>query len=445
MKKIWILPFVFFLALYDTSHTMAGSTVPGDTVISIPVSRLKYVSPEDIGIDSSKLKIIDSLALSGIKKRAFPGCQIVFAIDGKIFYNKSFGHPSYDDTVKVTEDDIYDLASVTKVAATTLAMMRLFEENKISLDEKLGTYLPELNGSNKEKLIIRDVMTHQAGLQAWIPFYVKTLRNGKPDPEIYQQQQSETFPLRVAEGLYIRKDYPDSVYCTIINSPLRPERDYKYSDMGFYFLRLIVEKQTGKPFEDYLSQSFYEPLGLITTGFHPLRRFPLSRIMPTELDTVFRKQLIRGDVHDPGAAMLGGVSGHAGLFSDATDLAVILQLFLNNGEYGGKQYFLPSTIKEFTRVQFPGKGNRRALGFDKPTLTVTSDGPSCKSASPESFGHSGFTGTYIWADPKNHLSYVFLSNRVCPNASNEKIVEMNIRTKIHQAMYDILGSEHMKK
>jgi CubicO group peptidase (beta-lactamase class C family) len=215
--------------------------------------------------------------------------------------------------------------------------------------------------------------------------------------------------------------------------------------MGFYFLRLIVEKQTGKPFEDYLSQSFYEPLGLITTGFHPLRRFPLSRIMPTELDTVFRKQLIRGDVHDPGAAMLGGVSGHAGLFSDATDLAVILQLFLNNGEYGGKQYFLPSTIKEFTRVQFPGKGNRRALGFDKPTLTVTSDGPSCKSASPESFGHSGFTGTYIWADPKNHLSYVFLSNRVCPNASNEKIVEMNIRTKIHQAMYDILGSEHMKK
>jgi beta-N-acetylhexosaminidase len=445
MKRNCILTFVFFLALIDTSHTIAGCAVPGDTGISTHVTRMEYVLPEQIGINSEKLKIIDSLALSGINKKAYPGCQIVFALDGKIFYDRSFGHPRYEDTVKVTEDDIYDLASITKVAATTLAIMKLFEEKKISLDEKLGTYLPELKGSNKEVLTIRDVMTHQAGLQAWIPFYLKTLRNGQPDPAIYQHQQSETFPLRVAENLYLRKDYPDSVYRAIIDSPLRPTSDYKYSDLGFYLLRLIVEKLTGKPFEDYLSVSFYEPLGLTTTGFLPLRRFPLSRIMPTEQDTVFRKQLIRGDVHDPGAAMLGGVSGHAGLFSNATDLAVILQLFLNNGEYGGKQYFLPSTIKEFTRVQFPGKGNRRALGFDKPALKYTFSGPSCKSASPESFGHSGFTGTYIWADPKNRLSYIFLSNRVYPDASNEKIVEMNIRTKIHQAMYDILEPAYMKK
>lgn len=418
---------------------------PIETGISTSVTRMEYILPEEIGINSDKLKIIDSIALSGIDKKAYPGCQIVFALDGKIFYDRSFGHPRYEDTIMVTEDKIYDLASITKVAATTLAIMKLFEEKKISLDEKLGSYLPELTGSNKENLIIRDVMTHQAGLQAWIPFYLTTLHRGKPNPAIYQHQQSGAFPLRVAKNLYIREDYPDSVYRAIIDSPLRPTRDYKYSDLGFYLLRRIVENLTGELFEDYLSICFYRPLGLSSTGFLPLRRFPLSRIMPTEQDTVFRKQLIWGDVHDPGAAMLGGISGHAGLFSNASDMAIILQLFLNNGEYGGKQYFLPSTINEFTRVQFPGKGNRRALGFDKPALKYMSDGPSCKSASPESFGHSGFTGTYIWADPQNRLSYVFLSNRVYPTASNEKIVEMNIRTKIHQAMYDILETANMKK
>jgi beta-glucosidase-like glycosyl hydrolase/CubicO group peptidase (beta-lactamase class C family) len=422
----------------------ASHSFPYKTGISTSVTRLEYVLPEEIGIPSGYLNSIDSIAQSGIDKRAYPGCQVVFALDGKIFYNKSFGHPRYEDTAKVTNGDIYDLASLTKVTATTLAIMKLTEEKKISLDEKLGTYLPELRGSNKQDLMIRDVMTHQAGLQAWIPFYIKTLRKGQPDPAIYQHQHSDHFPLRVAEDLYIRKDYPDSVYRAIIDAPLRPTRDYKYSDMGFYLLRRIIERQSGDPLEDYLSASFYKPLGLPTTGFLPRKRFPASRIMPTEYDTVFRKQLIRGDVHDPGAAMLGGVSGHAGLFSDAADLAVVLQLFLNYGEYGGKQYFLPSTIREFTRVQFPAKGNRRALGFDKPALN-TVDGPCCKSASPESFGHSGFTGTYIWADPQNRLSYVFLSNRIYPSASNEKIVEMNIRTRIHQAMYDILEAAYMKK
>ena len=409
------------------------------------VTRLEYVLPEEIGIPSDKLRIIDSLALSGIDKRAYPGCQVLFALNGKIFYDKSFGHPRYEDTVNVTNTDIYDLASLTKVAATTLAFMKLTGDKNISLDDNLGTYLPELKGSDKQDLTIREVMAHQAGLQSWIPFYLKTLKNGRPDPEIYQHQQSDKFSLRVAEDLYIRKDYPDSVYRDIINSPLRQARDYKYSDLGFYLLRQIVERVTGKPFEDYLAASFYQPLGLSTTGFHPRQRFPLKQIMPTEYDTIFRKQLVRGDVHDPGAAMLGGVSGHAGLFSDASDLAVILQVILNNGEYGGKQYFLPSIVNEFTRVQFPANGNRRALGFDKPALKPGSEGPCCKSASHESFGHSGFTGTYFWTDPKNHLIYVFLSNRVCPDASNEKIVQLNIRTKIHQAMYDILESAYMKK
>ncbi len=423
----------------------ASHSFPNKTGIYSSVTRLEFVFPEEIGIPSENLKTIDSIALSGIDKRAYPGCQVVFALDGKVFYNKSFGHPRYEDTVKVTNGDIYDLASVTKVAATTLAIMKLVEEKKISLDEKMGTYLPELKGSNKQDLIIRDVMTHQAGLQAWIPFYLKTIHRGQPDPAIYQHQPTEVYPLRVAEDLYIRRDYLDSVYRAIMDSPLRPTRDYKYSDMGFYLLRRIIEKVTGEHMEDYVYASFYKPLGLSTTGFLPRNRFPVSRIMPTEYDTIFRRQVIRGDVHDPGAAMLGGVSGHAGLFSNAADLAVLLQLFLNNGGYGGKQYFLPSTIKEFTRVQFPANGNRRALGFDKPTINFISGGPSCKSASPKSFGHSGFTGTYVWADPENRLSYVFLSNRIYPDTSNEKIVEMNIRTQIHQAMYDILEAGHMKK
>jgi beta-glucosidase-like glycosyl hydrolase/CubicO group peptidase (beta-lactamase class C family) len=423
----------------------ASSLFPINTGKSTSVTRVEFVLPEEIGIPLEKLNSIDSIALNGIANKAYPGCQVVFTLNGKIFYNKSFGHPQYRDTVNVTNTDIYDLASLTKVAATTLAIMKLYEEKKLSLDEKLGIYLPELRGSDKEDLIVRDVMTHQAGLQAWIPFYVRTLHNGEPNPSIYQHHASENYPLRVANDLYIRTDYPDSVYQAIINSPLRPSRDYKYSDMGFYLLRRIIEKVTGKPLEEYMSETFYQPLGLPTIGFLPLLRFPLERIMPTENDTIFRKQLIRGDVHDPGAAMLGGISGHAGLFSDATDLAILLQLFLNNGEYGSKQYFLPSTIREFTRVQFPAKGNRRALGFDKPVMKYLSDGPCCKSASQESFGHSGFTGTYIWADPENQLSFVFLSNRVYPNASNEKIVEMNIRTKIHQAMYDIIKSAYMKK
>jgi beta-glucosidase-like glycosyl hydrolase/CubicO group peptidase (beta-lactamase class C family) len=423
----------------------ASSSFPINTGISTSVTRVEYVLPEEIGIPSEKLNSIDSIALAGINNKAYPGCQVVFTLNGKIFYDKSFGHPQYNDTVNITNTDIYDLASLTKVAATTLAIMKLYEEKKLSLDEKLGTYLPELKGSDKQGLIIRDVMAHQAGLQAWIPFYIKTLHNGEPNSSIYQHQASENYPLRVAKDLYIRKDYPDSVYQAIINSPLRPVRDYKYSDMGFYLLRRIIENLTEKSFDEYLSETFYKPLGLSTIGFLPLLRFPPERIMPTENDTVFRKQLIRGDVHDPGAAMLGGVSGHAGLFSDATDLAILLQLFLNNGEYGGKQYFLPSTIREFTRVQFPANGNRRALGFDRPVVKYIADGPCCKSASQQSFGHSGFTGTYIWADPENHLSFIFLSNRVYPDASNEKIVEMNIRTKIHQAMYDILKSAYMKK
>ena len=407
-------------------------------------TRLEFIMPEEIGIPRQSLDVIDSIAKNGIELRAYPGCQILLAKDGKIFYVKAFGQPRYEDTVKVTMQHIYDLASVTKVAATTLAIMKLYDEGRLNPGDSLGKYLPFLKGSDKSNLLIRNVMAHQAGLEDWIPFYKSTLRNGQPDPAIYQPEQSTEFTVRVAHDLFIRSSYSDTIYQHIIESPLRASRDYKYSDLGFYLLRRIVEQISHQPFDKYLDSIFYKPLGLSTMGFKPGERFNISRIIPTEYDNEFRKQLVWGDVHDPGAAMLGGVSGHAGLFSNAYDLAVILQMLLQNGTYGGKQLLSPATVREFTRVQFPGKGNRRGLGFDKPTLNPKLDGPTCFGASPRSFGHSGFTGTYIWADPANGLIYVFLSNRVYPNAANQKLSEMNIRTNIHQAAYDLLQRYQIK-
>lgn len=407
-------------------------------------SRLEYILPEEIGLPRESLKIIDSIALLGISSGAYPGCQVLAAKNGKVFYEKAFGHPRYEDSIKVTPDHLYDLASVTKVAATTLAVMKLYDQGLINPDDNLGKYLSWLQGSNKENLRIRDIMAHQAGLQDWIPFYAATIRGGHPNPAIYQPEQSKDFPLKVAYGLYIRRDYADTIYRLIKDSPLRPNRDYKYSDVGFYLLQLVVEKVSDKPFDRYMDTTFFKPLGLATMGFHPRSRFQLSQIIPTEYDTVFRDQLIWGDVHDPGAAMLGGVAGHAGLFSNASDLAVILQMLLQEGSYGGKDYLSPATIREFTRVQFPEKGNRRGMGFDKPMLIFAPDGPTCFDAPGSSFGHSGFTGTYIWADPDKGLVYVFLSNRVYPGAGNHKLSDMNIRTNIHQALYDLLCKYQIK-
>ncbi|MDD4602790.1 MAG: glycoside hydrolase family 3 N-terminal domain-containing protein [Bacteroidales bacterium] len=423
---------------------VTSMTFPYGTGEDTEKSRLEFVQPEEIGIPSEPLRIIDSMALKGIEMRAYPGCQVLFAKNGKVFYEKSFGHPRYEDTMKVSTTQLFDLASVTKVAATTLAIMKLYDEGKLKTTDSLGTYLPWLKGSNKAFLQIANVMTHQAGLQDWIPFYKSTLKNNQVNPEIYQPHPSGDYTIRVAEDLYMNKKYQDTILKQIINSPLRSSSDYKYSDLGFYLLRFVVEKVSGKPFDKYLGDNFYKPLGLRTMGFNPRARFSLAGISPTEYDTIFRKQLIWGDVHDPGAAMLGGVSGHAGLFSDALDLAVILQMILQEGFYGNKQYFSAATVNEFTKVQFPQKGNRRGLGFDKPLHNFAPNGPACEGASKESFGHSGFTGTYCWADPENGLVYIFLSNRVFPSASNQRLSEMNIRTNIHQAMYDILEKYRIK-
>jgi len=424
----------------------SSAEFPLKTGISTSVSgRLKYTTPYEVGIDEKDLLKIDSLANNGIVSNAFPGCVILVAKDGKVFYNKAFGSHTYDKKVPTLTSDIFDMASITKIEASTMAIMKLVDEGKLNLDAHLEDYLPYLKGTNKAHIIIRDLLAHQARLKAWIPFYKETIKNGKIDMNIYHKIKSDKYPYRVADSLYIRKDYPDTIMMEIIKSPLNKKKDYIYSDMGFYLMMKIVEKLSGQSFESFVQDNFYASLGMGNTGFSPREKFPLSRIVPTEIDTAWRKQLVWGDVNDQGAAMMGGVSGHAGLFSNAYDLATIMQMMLQKGEYAGKRYLDTSTVKEFTKYQFPENDNRRGLGFDKPSLNKKETGPCCDSASSASYGHSGFTGTFFWVDPKENLVYIFLSNRVHPDPNNKKLTEMGIRTNIQQVIYDAIAKSKSQK
>jgi len=407
------------------------------TGITTEKIRLGFTDPACFGIADSMIAKSDSIALSGIKLRAYPGCQVIAAKDGKIFYHRNLGYHTYENQRAVMATDLYDLASLTKIAATTLAVMELSGEGQIDIDRKLSYYLPYLKGTNKEQLIIREMMAHQSRFRAWIPYFRYTIGQEAPE-DVYSDEFSEEYSVRVAEGLYIRRDYYHDILDSIRFSGLRNGMDYKYSDLGFYLLKEAMVNITNRPFEKYVSEKYYLPIGLPTMGYLPLQRFEKDRIVPTENDKEFRRQLLQGDVHDQGAAMLGGVSGHAGLFSNAFDMAVIMQLFLDGGTYGGKTYLEEEVLDEFTRTQFPLNGNRRGVGFDKPLLEYDEDGPTCQSASHASFGHSGFTGTYAWADPVNGLVYIFVSNRVCPDANNAKIMEYDIRTNLHQVFYDAI-------
>ena len=398
-------------------------------------TRLTYEDPIALGIDTSLLKKIDSIAMNGVDIRAYPGCQILAAKDGFIFYDKTFGHHTYENERTVKKTDVYDLASLTKILATTPAIMVMADQNKIDMDGYLSDYLLYLKGTNKEYLKLRDIMTHQSGLEPWIPYYQSTLFENDWDTTVYRSVISEGFPVRVAQNMYIRENFKYGVYDQIIESELR-EQEYAYSDLGFYFFKEMIEQLTNQPFDKYLYTEFYKPMGLNYLCFRPRKLLPAKSIVPTENDQVFRHQVLRGDVHDQGAAMLGGISGHAGLFGNAYDVAVVMQMFLNGGSYGGRQFFSKDIVEEFTTCQFPERDNRRGLGFDKPLLEFEEHRTNCKDASPESFGHSGFTGTYTWADPENGLVYVFLSNRVYPDMNNGKLMELDIRTNIHQLFYE---------
>ncbi len=401
--------------------------------------------PEKKAINYGTFNAIDSIANSAISNGATPGCVVLAAKDGKIVYHKAFGNFNYDGLEKTAYTSVYDMASVTKICATTITIMKLYEEGKIDLKQTLGHYLPVAKGTDKENLTIENILLHQAGLIAYIPFYREIVdAAGNPLPHYFSAIKNDTFSIRVAENLYLRNSWNDSMMSRILHSPLSAPNKYVYSDNDFIFLGKISEAINGMPLNEYVQKTFYKPLGLTSIGFKPREHMSLNRIVPTEQEPIFRKQLIRGDVHDPGAAMFGGVAGHAGLFSNAYDLAVIMQMLLNGGTFNGKRYLKKETIDLFTG--YHSAISRRGYGFDKPEKDNRSKPepyPSY-SSSPLTFGHTGFTGTCVWADPASNLVFVFLSNRVTPDGNSPILSKLNVRPAILEAIYVALGIDAKK-
>ncbi len=416
----------------------------------IPISynsmRLRYDYPENVRMDSKTLANIDTILMHAIKEGAMPGCQVLVAKKGAIIYNKSFGYYTYDKVKPVTESTLYDIASISKVAGTLQAIMFLEERGQIKLNNKISVYLPDLIGTNKEDLIISDILTHQAGLQPYLPHWRRTMDSSGFSPQYYRTVQNDSFPNMVSQNLYSIAGMEDSLWRWTAESSLmaRPKKGrkylpyhYVYSDLGFYIMKRLAEKLLDQPMEEFLKQNIYDPMCLQNLQYNPLQNnVSIDRITPTELDKYFRKALVRGTVHDPGAALLGGVGGHAGIFSNATDLATLMQMNLQFGSYGGYRFLLPETIKQFSTTQ--SSTNRRGLGWDKPQMT--SGGPCSYLVSAATYGHTGFTGTAAWIDPDQDLVYIFLSNRVYPDTNNSRLIKDGIRTQIQTVIYkSILG------
>lgn len=414
----------------------------GETGMMTPEpSRLKYTMPEELGVGQATIKRIDSIINKGIADKAYPGCQIFAAKDGKVFMLQSYGHFTYAKNRPVTNMDMYDIASVTKIMSTAPCLMQMVDRHTLSLDGRLGDYLEDVHGTNKDSLIIRDIMTHRAGLPAWIPFYERTIdAAGNWDKSVYRKTRSDSFPFYVAPNMWIQVHYHDTIYKRINECKVNNDHKYLYSDLGYYYMKEIIENQYHMLQSEYVMEEFYRPLGLPTMGYQPRLRFASAKCAPTENDKKWRKQQLQGDVHDQGAAMLGGIGGHAGVFSNANDVGVMMQLFLNGGTYGGKRYFQTNTVNEFTTYQH--KDCRRGVCFDKPDQDPNKGDAACDSISCSSFGHQGFTGTQAWADPETGLVLVFLSNRVYPDAEPNKLAREGIRGKIMQEL--VLGIKDSK-
>ncbi len=410
-------------------------------VTTAAVFKLGYTMPERVGMNTLTFQKMDRLAEEAIASGATPGCVVLAAKDGQIVYHKAFGHHTYSKTRAVQPDDVYDLASVTKIAGGTLALMKLYDEGIIDLNTPIVRYLPELEGSNKANMVLKDILAHRAGLQPWLPFYRKTVEKTKTDvyikPEYYCREADEGYyDIPVAANVYLRRDYMDTVWQEIVESPLLPTRGYKYSDLGFYIIARMVHRLTGKPLDHYLEETFFCPMGLSSIGYNPWQRIDNERIAPTERDAYFRMQKIQGYVHDMGAALLGGVSGHAGLFSNAEDLAAVLQMLLNYGYYGGQRYLRPETVKTFAS-RHP-ESTRRGMGFDMRQMDARMHQNVSSRMSPEAFGHDGFTGTSAWADPETGTIFILLSNRTYPSQRNSKLNGLRIRQRMQSVVYHAL-------
>lgn len=406
-------------------------------------NKLSNGRPSEEGLDSLYIYAkVDSIMTLGIKKEAFPGAQLLVAKNSKIIFHKAYGYHTYDSIQPVALNDIYDLASVTKITAALPALMKLHGEGKLLLDKPFSNYWRSWQKqTDKKDMTVREVLAHQAGLTPYIVFLNEiTKKNGTLKKRWVRNKPNDKYNNQVFEGLYIKDRFRKKVYRQISKSKVSDEKKYKYSGLTFLLYPQIVKDITGMEYSNYLRNQFYEPLGNTTMGFNPKKKNFSNKIVPTEIDTLFRHTLTRDWVHDENAALLGGVSGNAGLFATAEDLARLMQMYMNYGHYNGKRYLPEATVREFAKVQYPKNENRRGLGFDKPLLNNSEldlkDAYPAPLSSPESFGHSGFTGTFVWADPKNQLVFILLSNRVYPSRDHRNLYNLNIRTALHSVFYE---------
>lgn len=407
--------------------------------------RLKYSIPEEAGLNGKQFSHrIDSIVGHALEKKAFPGCNVLVARKGMIIFRKAYGYQTFEHTTPASVDDLYDLASVTKISGGAPGILKLYDEGKIDLDRPVADYYPEwrkrfFHPSDKSDITLRELYAHQSGLVPFIGFWKRTLQDGKLSAKWYRTEKDGRHTLYVAPNIWLKKRFTQTVNRQIRKTPLKSRGKYVYSDLPLVITPKIVEKSTQVNFVKYLDDNFYRPLGATTLTYKPLDKFQKERIAPTELDNYYRFQQIQGSVHDESAAVMGGISGNAGLFANANDLAKLMQMYLQMGEYGGKRYVSEATMKVFTQSQFPESGNRRGIIFDKPLidnqLKTDAESYPCKEVSAGSFGHSGFTGTFVWIDPKEELLYIFLSNRVFPTRENNLISDLNVRTAILSAIY----------
>ncbi len=405
------------------------------TGIELPsLGRLGYSLPESVGLSSEGLAKVDTLMLHGLDSLMFPGAQILIARRGKVIYNKSFGKPTYTSDRAVQNDYVYDLASLTKILGTLPLVMKMEEEGKIGLNSTFKELIPEYNDTELKDVTVLKALSHYGRLPSWIAFYLDTLnKQRKPSNEFYRKQPSTGYSTKVTDGLYLQDAYQDSIYNRIGRQSLKSNR-YRYSDVAYYVLKKYIEDTYERPLDELLDDFLLKPLGAVNTSYNPIDRYSKQRIVPSEIDNYYRYQTVQGYVHDMGAAMQGGIGGHAGLFSNANDVAKIMQMYIQGGYYGGKQFLNARTVEKFNKCYFCHKEVRRGVGFDKPQLK--DKGPTCGCVSRKSFGHSGFTGTYTWADPEEQIVYVFLSNRTYPSSTNRLLIKSELRTRIQQAIYD---------
>lgn len=428
------------LAAKGTLPVSCGPELPvGTGHRTNALNNLAYGMPESVGMSGYTLQTIDSIVQTAIDSSMTPGAQVLVARYGKVIYHKTFGKHTYEGNQPVKPTDLYDVASLTKILATLPLLMELEEHGIVSLNSQLSDLLPEYKRSNKDTITIKQMLSHYARLKPWIPFYKATLDSltGFPDAKYYSKQYSDQFSMKVSNNLYLRSDYTDSIQTHIKDSDLLSHLQYRYSDLPYYLLKEYIERHYGRSLDDLVQAHFYQALGANYTTYNPSAKFSNTQLIPTEIDDYYRYTTIQGYVHDMGAAMQGGVGGHAGLFSNANDVAKIMQMYLQKGFYGGKRYFKPQTFDDFNTCYYCEMDNRRGVGFDKPQLE--DEGPTCGCVSMTSFGHSGFTGTYAWADPEQHIVYVFLSNRTYPKSGNNLLLSHDIRTRIQKVIYDAIS------